>query len=88
MIWDSSVGIGTGYGLDVREFDFRQGQETFLYSTAFRPARELTQPPTQWIPGAISLEVKRPGREAGHSPPSSAEVKNGGAILTFPQTSS
>jgi hypothetical protein len=30
--------------------------------------------------GAISPEVKRPGREADHSSPSSAEVKNGGAI--------
>jgi hypothetical protein len=26
--------------------------------------------------GALSLGVKRPGREADHSPPSSAEVKN------------
>jgi hypothetical protein len=30
-----------------------------------------------WIPGALSLWVKRPGREADHSRPSSAEVKNG-----------
>jgi len=29
----------------------------------------------QWVPGALSLGVKRPGREAGHSPPSTAEVK-------------
>jgi hypothetical protein len=35
-----------------------------------------TQPPIQWIPGALSLGVKRPGREADHSPPSSAEGKN------------
>jgi hypothetical protein len=34
-----------------------------------------TQPPIQWIPGAPSLGVKRPGREADHSLPSSAEVK-------------
>jgi hypothetical protein len=34
-----------------------------------------TQHPTQWAPGAISLGVKRPGREVDHSPPSSAEVK-------------
>jgi hypothetical protein len=27
------------------------------------------------VPGSLSLEVKRPGREADHSPPSSAEVK-------------
>jgi hypothetical protein len=29
----------------------------------------------QWVPGALSLWVKRPGREADHSSPSSAEVK-------------
>jgi hypothetical protein len=34
-----------------------------------------TQPLIQWIPGALSLGVKRPGREAVHSPPSSAKVK-------------
>jgi hypothetical protein len=34
-----------------------------------------TQPPIQWVPGALSLAVKRPEREADHSPPSSAEVK-------------
>jgi hypothetical protein len=27
------------------------------------------------VPGALSLGVKRPGREADHSPPSSTEVK-------------
>jgi hypothetical protein len=39
-------------------------------------SREPTQPPIQWVPGALSLGVKRLGREADHSPPSSAEVKN------------
>jgi len=34
-----------------------------------------TQPPIQWEPGALSLGVKRPGREADHSSPPSAEVK-------------
>jgi len=34
-----------------------------------------TQPPIQWVPGSVSLGVKRPGREADHSPPSSAEIK-------------
>jgi hypothetical protein len=32
-----------------------------------------TQPPIQWVPGALSSEVKRPGREADHSPPTSQE---------------
>jgi hypothetical protein len=30
----------------------------------FRPAWGPTQPPIQWVPGALSLGVKRPGREA------------------------
>jgi hypothetical protein len=34
-----------------------------------------TQPPIQWVPEALSLGVKRPGCEADHSLPSSAEVK-------------
>jgi hypothetical protein len=34
-----------------------------------------TQPPVQWVPGALSLGIKRQGREADHSPTSSAEVK-------------
>jgi len=29
----------------------------------------------QWVQGAPSLGVKQPGREAGRSPPSSAEIK-------------
>jgi hypothetical protein len=33
------------------------------------------QTPILWVPGALSPGVKRPGREADHSPPTSAEVK-------------
>jgi hypothetical protein len=32
-------------------------------------------PPSQWVPGDVSLGLKRPGREADHSPPTSAQVK-------------
>jgi hypothetical protein len=38
--------------------------------------------------GALSLGVKQPGREADHSPSSSAEVKNGEAIPPLFHTSS
>jgi hypothetical protein len=48
----------------------------YLFTTASRPALGPTQPPLQWVPGATSLGVKRPGREADHSLPSSADVKN------------
>jgi hypothetical protein len=34
-----------------------------------------TQPPIQWVSGALSQGVNRPGREDDHSPQSSAEVK-------------
>jgi hypothetical protein len=42
-----------------------------LITTALGP----TQPPIQWVPGSPSLGVKRPGREADQSPPSSAEIR-------------
>jgi hypothetical protein len=34
----------------------------------------------QWIPGSVSLGVKRQGRDADDSPPSSTEINNDGAI--------
>jgi hypothetical protein len=40
-----------------------------------KPALGPTEPPIQWVPGALSLRVKLQGREAGHSPPANAEVK-------------
>jgi len=32
-----------------------------------------TRPPIQWVLGVLSRGVKRPGREADHSPPSRAK---------------
>jgi hypothetical protein len=52
----------------------------FVFSTAFRPALGPTQTTIQWVLGALSTGVKRPAREANHSPPSNAVVKNGGAV--------
>jgi len=52
----------------------------------FDPALGPTQPPIHWAPGALSLGVKRPRREADHSPPSRAEViRIRGAIPPLPQ---
>jgi hypothetical protein len=66
---DSSVGIATGYGLDDREV------KNFLFSMSSRPTPGSTKPPIQRVAGVLSLEPKRPGREANHSPPASADVK-------------
>jgi hypothetical protein len=72
-----TLGIALGYGLDDwgLEFDSRRGLGIFLFTAASRTALRPTQPPIQWVPGALSMGVKRQGREADHSPPSSAEVK-------------
>jgi hypothetical protein len=65
----------TGWMIGVLGFDFRRGLGIFLFTTASRTALGPTQSTIQWVQGAVSLGLKRPGREAGHSPPSSAEVK-------------
>jgi hypothetical protein len=44
--------------------------------------------PMQWVPGALSPGIKRPGREADQSPPSSAEVKNEWCYTSTPNMSS
>jgi hypothetical protein len=48
----------------------------FFFPTSSRRIREPTHPPIQWVPGALSPRVKRPGREADYSPPTTAKVKN------------
>jgi hypothetical protein len=88
---DNSVGIVLDYGLEDRgsRVRFPEGLGIFLFTTASRTALGPTQPPIQWVPGALSLVLKRPGREADHSPPSSAEVKECVELyLHAPNTSS
>jgi hypothetical protein len=58
--------------------------DIFLFTTAFRTALGPTQPPIQWARGVLSLGVKRPEREADHSHPSSAEVKNEWSYTSTP----
>jgi hypothetical protein len=78
-----------GWTIRVLGFDSRRGLGIFLFNTASRTATGPTQPPIQWVPGALSLRVKRPGREPNHSPPSSAEVKEWVELyLHSPNTSS
>jgi len=67
----TSVCVATGYGLDDRMIGVRFRSEAGNFSLRHR----VQTTPIQWVPGALSLGVKRPGREADHSPPPRAEVK-------------
>jgi hypothetical protein len=62
--------------------DSRRGQETFLHKDQAGSGAH----PASYTMGteAVPPGVKRQGREADHSPPSSAQVKNGGAIPPLP----
>jgi hypothetical protein len=63
-----------GWTTRVLGFDSWRGLGIFLFTTASRTALRPTQPPIQWVTGALSLGVKRPGSESDHSPQYSAEV--------------
>jgi hypothetical protein len=64
-----------------------KAKRLMLYREA-RPTLGPTRPPIQLVPGALSQEIKRQGREADHSPPSSDEVRKRGAIPPLPHMSS
>jgi hypothetical protein len=85
--WDRSVGIIMGYGLDGRS-SIPGRDNRFLSTAVSRPTLGITQPHIQWVSGALLLGVMRPDREADHSPPSSSEVQNDGAVPPLPHTSS
>jgi hypothetical protein len=57
-----------------------------FFSSPPRPDRFWNPPSLQsnGYQGNLSLGVKRPGREADHSPPSSAEVKNPCSYISTP----
>jgi hypothetical protein len=69
------VGRAAGYWLDDRGVGVQVPVASRIFSKYSRPALGSTQPPIQWVPEALSAGVKRPGREADHSRPASAEVK-------------
>jgi hypothetical protein len=61
--------------IGVLGFDSRRELGISLSTTASGTTLGPTQPPIEWVSGPLSLRLKRPGREADHSPPSTAEVK-------------
>jgi hypothetical protein len=55
------------------------GKIFFFYHKGQRPI----EPPIRWILGADTPAIKGKEREADHSPPYSAEVKNGRILFPF-----
>jgi len=54
---------------------FQSGSKTYLFFKVSLPIEVFIQPPVQCVERTLSLGLKRPGREAEHSPPHRAEVK-------------
>jgi hypothetical protein len=73
MSWGSSVSIETGYGLNDRGFRFPAGAGNFSLLHCLQTGSGAH--PASY-PMGTRAGVKMPGREADHSPPYSAEVKN------------
>jgi hypothetical protein len=61
-------------------------QGLFTFTTASRQALGPYQFPIHWVLAALFPQVKRPEREADHSPQSTAEVKNAWSYTSTPPT--
>jgi hypothetical protein len=72
------------YWLDDRGSIAGRSWDILSFAIAYGPALELTQPPIQCAPGALSSGVKRPECEPHHSSLSSAEVKNAWIYTSTP----
>jgi hypothetical protein len=68
---DSAIGVATGYWLDDRGVGVRVSVVSRIFTSRSRPDR-LWGPPnllSNGSPGLLFSGKKRPGREAGYSPP-------------------
>jgi hypothetical protein len=79
---DSSVSIARGYGLD--DPCSIPGSERFSFLHNAKSGSRAHPPSYPMGTGAFPSGVKGQGREADYSPPSRAEIKNGGAIPSLP----
>jgi hypothetical protein len=73
-----------GYGLDVRGTGIRFPAGIRNVSLLHSDQTASAAQPAQFAPGAFFQEVKRPRREADHSPPPSAEPRYAGLYLHSP----
>jgi hypothetical protein len=76
-----------GGGADYRgsEIRFPAGTGNLSLHNRVQTVLGPTPPHIQWKPGALSLGIKQPVREADHLPPSSAKVKNAWSYNSTPK---
>jgi len=81
-----NVGTALGYGLDDRgsRVRFPAGDGNSSLHHRVQNGSGPTQPPIQRAPWALSLGVKRPGREAYHSSPCVVEDKKAWSYISTP----
>jgi hypothetical protein len=85
MSLNSSIGTPMGYGFDGRGSTAGRNREySLLHSVQASSGAHLAL--YAMDTGGSFSGVKRPGHEAHHSPPSSAEVKNGEATTSLSHT--
>jgi hypothetical protein len=84
---DSSVSIALGYGLEDRGSRVRFPAEAGNFSLNHCVQNGSRTHPASYSMGTVGSfpGVKRPQREADHSPPSSAEVKDAWSYTSTPQ---
>jgi hypothetical protein len=81
----TEVGTATGYGLDDCMVGVRFPAEAGNFSLRHRVQTASGAHPASYPVGTGGSQgVKRPAREADHSSPSSAEVKNGRSYTSTP----
>jgi len=74
-----------GYGLDDRGSRVRFPAGLGIFFSAIVSRRVLGPiQPIEWVPGVLSLVVKRPEPDADQSPPFSAAVKNTWSYTSTP----
>ena len=61
LLRDNVRSIVTGLRIDDSEFEFQQRQKIYIFSETCSPNMGQPSPPFQWVQGALSPLVKRPG---------------------------
>jgi hypothetical protein len=82
LTWYSDGAIG--WMAEESGFSYCQGKETISYPQHPKRLWRPSCPPTQKLLELVFMWIKRPVREADHSPSYRVEIRNGEAMLPLP----